>query len=339
MLPRRTFLLAAAASAASASEAPISAAVYGLGHAHAAGKVRTLQSLPEYSLVGLCEPERPDLFAKPDFAGLPRLTARQMLDDPAIELIAVEADVQHGLAYAHQAVDAGKFVHLDKPPGQDLASLRDLFDKAAARGRIVQMGYMWRYHIAMSDAIRRARSGELGQIYGIKATINKPITPQERHELAAFRGGMMFELGCHLLDRVVDVLGKPYSVRGILRHDADAGDGLADNTLAILEYDRALAEVYIAAMQPNGNAYRTFQILGTAGTATVQPFSPDGRLELDLGDGPRKVPLHVPADRGRYDEDFREMARVIRHGEKPSYSAEHDLTVQETLLRACDMAG
>ncbi len=338
MLARRTFLLAAGAAATGrAAEKPIRTAIYGVGHAHAAGKVRTLRAMSEYEVVGVCGDDRPDLLDKPDFADLPRLSARALLHDPSIEMIAVESDVQHGLAYAHEAVDAGKFVHLDKPPGEDLDSLRRLFAKAEAAARIVQMGYMWRYHLGMGEAIRMARAGELGDVYMVRAAINKPISLAERRELAAFRGGMMFELGCHMLDRVVDLLGPPQSVRGILRHDAPVDDGLADNTLAILEYDRAMAEVYIAAMQPGGNQRRTFQILGTKGTATVRPFSPDGGLELDYGAGPQMAALEVPKLRGPYDRDFQVMAGVIRRGDKVDYSAAHDLAVQETLLRACNV--
>jgi hypothetical protein len=39
----------------------------------------------------------------------------------------------------------------------------------------------------------------------------------------------------------------------------------------------------------------------------------------------------------RYVDDAADMARIIR-GEKPSdFSYEHDLTVQKTLLQACDL--
>jgi predicted dehydrogenase len=335
---RRDFLLAgAAASAAAAAERPIRAAVYGLGHAHAGGKVRTLRSMPGYDLAGVCEPEQPELLAKPEYAGLTRLDRDAMLDDKSIKLIAVEADVQYGLAYAHEAIDAGRHVHLDKPPGEDLESLRSLFDKAKSRGLAVQMGYMWRYHIAMSEALRLARTGLLGDVYAVRATIDKPISPEERKQLARFRGGMMFELGCHMIDRIVDLLGKPRKVTGRLRHDAPVDDELADNTLAILEYDKAIAEVYIAAMQPHGNNYRTFEIRGTRGTATVRPFAPDGGLYVDSAEseGERRVPLSIPRWRGPYEPDFTVLAGFIRKGESLGYTAEHDLAVQETLLRAC----
>jgi predicted dehydrogenase len=150
---------------------------------------------------------------------------------------------------------------------------------------------------------------------------------------------MMFELGCHMLDRVVDLLGKPRKVTGWLRHDGPLDDGLADNTLAVLEFDKALAQVYIAAMQPNGNRYRTFQVLGTRGTATVRPFAPDGGLYVDKAEaeGERKVPLSIPKWRGPYEPDFTVLSRIIREGEAPDYSHEHDIVVQDTLLRACHL--
>ena len=92
----------------------------------------------------------------------------------------------------------------------------------------------------------------------------------------------MFELGCHLIDRAVDLLGAPRKVTGILRHDSSYADKLADNTLAILEYDRAVAEIHVAAMQPHGDQYRTFEIFGANGAVTLRPFG--GKLALDLVD-------------------------------------------------------
>ncbi|MEZ5362846.1 MAG: hypothetical protein R2748_11025 [Bryobacterales bacterium] len=108
----------------------------------------------------------------------------------------------------------------------------------------MQMGYMWRDHPAMDGALQMARAGDLGRIYAVRATINKPLSAAERIPLARFRGGMMFEMGCHMIDRVVDVLGKPRKTTGVLRHDGPFDDGLADNTLAILEHDGGLGDLH-----------------------------------------------------------------------------------------------
>jgi predicted dehydrogenase len=150
---------------------------------------------------------------------------------------------------------------------------------------------------------------------------------------------MMFELGCHIIDRAVDLFGAPRKVSGILRHDASYPDKLADNTLAILEYDRAMAEIHVAAMQPHGDQYRTFEIFGDNGSATLQPFS--GKLAVDLKDaaGPYKAgrQLIEPQEQAgpAFAPDLIEMHRIIRDGASPSYSVEHDLITQGVLLRAC----
>ena len=339
---RRAFLASSAAGALQAVPAgkKIRTAIYGIGHAHARSKVRTVREMSAYDLVGVCEPDKTQSRDHDVFDGVRWLNEKQILEDPSIDLIVVESRVQEGLGYAIRAVDAGKWVHLDKPPGADLAALEKLFADTTRQGKIVQMGYQWRYHPAMQAAMQAFRQGWLGEIYMVRATINKPINRATRKELAAFKGGMMFELGCHMIDRVVAVLGKPKSITSWMRHDAPIGDTLEDNTLAVFQFDRAMAEVYISAQQPNGGNYRTFEILGTKGTATVRPFSPY-RLMVDLKEaaGPYKAgyqKIEYPRSVGPpYFGDFHELAGVIQGRANPTYSVEHDLATHEALLMAC----
>ena len=341
MMTRRTLLGGAAALPALASDRPVRAAVYGIGHAHAMGKVAALRALPQFHLVGVCEPDASRPRTHKALEGVRWLTQREMLEDASIELIAVESRVQENLGYARQAIEAGKFVHLDKAPGTDLAAFRDLLAEAARRKRTVQIGYQWRYHPAMRAALEAARKGWLGDVYSFRARIDKPTPPEDRRELAAFRGGMMFELGCHLIDRATDLLGKPARVTGHLWHHGREDDTLADNTLAVLEYPRAAAEITVAAMHPHGNSYRTVEITGTNGSITVMPFSPY-RLVTHLRDAAGPYPAGLketgfPPDRlPGFSPDFLELAQVIREGTAPSYSPQHDLMTQEVLLRACN---
>ena len=87
-----------------------------------------------------------------------------MLSDGSIELGRVESRVQENLGYARKCIDAGKYVHLDKPPGEDLGALRRLLEDAGRKNLAVQMGYQWRYHAGMQAAIEAARKGWLGNI-------------------------------------------------------------------------------------------------------------------------------------------------------------------------------
>ncbi|MCC7155585.1 MAG: Gfo/Idh/MocA family oxidoreductase [Bryobacterales bacterium] len=342
---RRTFTASLAGQAAAGPAGPVGAAVIGTGHGHALSKIRALRSMTGYGLRGIClhpgEPATGEVLT-----GLRRLTLREVIEDSSVELAVIEsADVMANLDYAEKCAQAGKFVHLDKPPGASLPRLRNLFSEAARRGRIVQMGYQWRYHPAFQRVMEAARQGWLGSIYGFSASIDKLIDVKERQLLARFPGGMMFSEGCHLVDCAVAVLGMPRKVTGFMRHDGLNQDGLADNTLAILEYDRAIAGITVAGFHPRGASHRFVEVRGENGSARLQPYTFPSRLTIDLSKaaGPYQAGLteiDIPApNEVPYTPDFREMANVIRNGSRPTYSVEHDLNTHETLLRICGMLG
>ncbi len=320
-----------------AASAPVRTAVLGTGHAHAYAKIRALRSLPEFDFAGVCEPHG-EPRSNEVFQGVRWLQLDELLNDRSIRMVAVESRVQYNLELAEKCVAAGKFVHLDKAPGEDLPRFRRLLDSAASKGLTVQAGYMWRYLPTMRAAIDAAKQGWLGDVRFVRATINKVIPPAERKRLALFRGGMMFELGCHMVDRVVEVLGKPRSVTAML--DKDGSDDLASNCLAVFHYDKALAEIYIAAHQPNGANHRTFEIQGTNGTAVVRPFSGSKlTVELAAAAGPYRAGFQdvatPPEAKPAYSPDLLELAAVVRGERKPSYSAAFDLMAHQSLLQAC----
>jgi len=343
---RRSFCTGLAATGVAAFTGPlgdrIRVAMIGTGHGHAASKVKALRVLPEYEFVGICRPDTDEPAEGEAFHGVRWMRLEEVLEDRTIELVAVESLPGRNLTYAQKCVRAGKFVHLDKPPGADLAVLRAMLAEAGERKRTVQMGYQWRYHPGMQAAIEAAKEGWLGAVHRMRLSIDKPIEEEERRELARFRGGVLFSEGCHLVDRAIALFGKPQKITGFLRHESPINDGLADNTLAIFEYPHAMAEISVASFQPNGGKYRRLEIVGSNGVALVQPYAPL-RLLIDLkaAAGPYKAGEQViqpPAPPGpAYGPDFEELARIIRKGEKPSYSPQHDLITQESLLQACGM--
>ena len=69
------------------------------------------------------------------------------------------------------------------------------------------------------------------------------IDRHARRRLVPYRGGMMFELGCHVIDLVQLVLGPPEQVTGYRQHVSKENDGGLDNMLAVLTYPRAIASV------------------------------------------------------------------------------------------------
>jgi predicted dehydrogenase len=181
------------------------------------------------------------------------------------------------------------------------------------------------------------REGLLGDVYRINGCIDTDYTPEKRKRLAGRPGGMMFELGCHLLDIVVLMLGAPKKVTPFLRHDVKQDDNLFDNTCAVFDYDTAMVVIESSAMRPNAFPTRRFEVCGTNGCVTVEPHEPPAvRLNLRKARGEFKNDIQEIAveDHPRHVRDFQDLARCIRGEAKFGYSKQHDLEVLGTLLHA-----
>jgi predicted dehydrogenase len=143
-----------------------------------------------------------------------------------------------------------------------------------------------------------------------------------------------------MLDQIVWLLGRPHTVTSFLRHDSDRVPGFADNTLAVLEYGRAMAVVDIAAMETQPMA-RRFEVYGHRGSAIlIEPFEPAQRIRLCLDStrenyqqGEQFLAV-TPQDRQElYGLELDAFLASIA-GQRPAdRSLEHELLVQETLLR------
>lgn len=323
------------------AKTPIPCAVLGLGHAHGASILKTLVDSPDFALAGVCEPDnarRKDFAAQERFKGVSWLAEDEVLGNPDIRMVAVESDVQRLLELGRAVVDAGKHLHLDKPAGTSLPAFRALLDEADRQQVLVQMGYMYRYNPGFNFLRKMLAEGALGDVYSIHASMCTDLSADKRQELLFHPGGLMLELGCHLIDMIVLLLGEPKKVTSFLRHDTGIDDSLADNTLAILEYDRAVVTVESGARDPNAFAGRRFKVAGTDGAFTLSPLEPPaGQLSLRNAHGEHKKGVSVVPfpDQARHVPDLADLAACIR-GEAPfAYPTSHDYAVQRTILRAC----
>ncbi len=319
----------------------IPAAVLGLGHAHGFGIVSVLRSSPDFELVGVCEPDaalRKTYESHKSVADVTWLSQEEVLSNPAIKMVAVESDVPRLLELGQSVVAAGKHLHLDKPAGTDLPKFRTLLDTAKQNDVYVQMGYMYRYNPGF-DFIRKMNAeGALGDVFSIHGTMCTDLSLENRKKIGFHKGGAMLELGCHLIDMIVLLLGEPDKVTSFLRHDNAIDDGLSDNTLAVLEYDKALVTVDISVKEPNSGVGRRFKITGTNGAITLLPLEPPA-AQLSLreahGDHPKGISDVAFPNLPRHIADMVDLAAAIRGESAFVYSYDHDYAVQRTILRAC----
>lgn len=329
-------------AAAGAAQSRIKIGQIGVGHAHAS-KLAVYRKSPEYEVVAVVEPD-PELRRKAEsqelYRDLPWMTQEQLLNVSGLQAVLVETRVRDLLNVAEACVAAGKHVHIDKPAGQSLPQFRRILDDAARQRLLVQMGYMYRYNpgvVMLRDFLKK---GWLGEPFEVHTVMSKVVPADDRRKLAEFRGGIMFELGCHITDLVVGILGKPMRVTPYSQHAGAENDGLLDNMLAVLEYPKALATVKTTAVEVEGGERRHLVVCGTEGTFHIQPLdNPSARVALSTARGDFskgyqdvKFPKYV-----RYVDDAADMARIIRGEKATDFPYEHDLTVQTALLEASRM--
>ncbi|HEX4149483.1 MAG TPA: Gfo/Idh/MocA family oxidoreductase [Pirellulales bacterium] len=333
-------------ASAAAPQAKIKIGQIGTGHSHASGKLAAIRSLSgDYELVGVVEPDerrRQASAGEAAYGGVAWLSEKELLATPGLQAVAVETTVLDLLPTATRCVAAGLNVHLDKPPGASLSGLRRLLDDATRRRVTVQLGYMLRYNPAFQLCFQAAREGWLGEIFEVHGVMSKVFGADERRRLLEYPGGSMFELGCHLIDQLVTLLGKPEQVTAYPRQTRTDLDPLVDNQLAVFEYPRATATIRSSVVEIEGGQRRQFVVCGTEGTLEIRPLEPPAvTLTLTKPQGSYRKgrqTVKLPEMTGRYDGDFIDLAAVIR-GEKPlAWTPEHDLITHECVLRASSLS-
>ena len=312
----------------------------GVGHPHAS-KLSVYRASPDYEVVGIVEPDealKKSAMAQPVYSGLKWMTRDELLNIKDLDAVLIETRVADLLNTAEVCITAGKHIHLDKPAGDNLTQYKRILDNAKKQNLLTQMGFMYRYNPAVILLRDFLKKGWLGDIFEVHTVMSKVVSTPERKQLAKFKGGIMFELGCHITDLVIGILGKPTKVEGFNQHASTIDDGLMDNMLAVLTYPKAIASVKTSAMEVEGGSRRHLVVCGSEGTFEIEPLdNPSVKLSLSKPRGEYKKGTQVIKFQGfnRYVADAADMVRIIR-GEKPSdFSYDHDFVVQETLLQAC----
>jgi predicted dehydrogenase len=345
-MQRRQFIRCTAAATASAALAAVKidrirVGLMGTGHSHFLGKLKAVADSPDYEVVSVWDGDaarRSKAAADPLLAKVAWVSEEKLLSDSSLHLIVVECRAWEALPWGKKVIDAGRHLHLEKPPGNDWKAFQTLMADARRKSLLVQTGYLWRFHQGVVAAIDAAKAGWLGDIQMVRGTMNSDRGPEERAIEGRYKGGGLFELGGHVVDRIVELLGRPTAVKSFLRHDTKIADQLADNNLAVFEYPKALAMVAQSAHMAGSGDHRSFEIIGTDGTFVVHPEANPPRMRVFMKEphGAYKAgwqQIELPPQ-PRFIADFAELARALKTGTPLKQSYDHELLLQETLLRA-----
>jgi len=320
-------------------------------YSHAPEIFHTLSIHPEvFELVGyaLVEDERETCADKLKwFEGYPELTLEEILNDPTIEAVAVETDEIHLTKYAQMAAEHGKHIHMEKPGSQDLASFEKLIETVREGGKTFHIGYMYRYNPYISEAITRAKAGELGHIYSVEAHMSRYDHAPCREWFGTFKGGMMFYLGCHLVDIVLQIQGLPDEVVPFNTATGIGGINTEDLGFAVLKYPHAVSVIRMGGTEIGGSSRRQLVVCGSDETLEIRPL--EGGVEGDKkfmlytekytarrGEGKATARTHEKSEPfQRYEDMLFAFAAMVRGEKENPYTLEYELDLFKIILKCC----
>ncbi len=327
----------------------IKIAQIGVTHEHAGGKYETLMRMSDvFELVGVYNDA--EIATTPNFPGditktyhdVNWMSLDEILNYPGLQAVAVEVPNNELVPIALRCAEKGLAMHMDKPAGEEMAPFKQLLDVCKAKNLPFQMGYMFRGNPAFQFCIEAIRSKLIGDVVEIIADMNHCYGGEPYQDyISSFHGGIMFNLGCHLIDFVVAAMGRPTAVTPFIKPAPGYGPGYKNNCSAVLEYPGAL--VYLRSCSKDSTCRRAMKIAGTKGTLSFSPLERFDRvpmeIDLRLFDKSNGYPsglhtLRFTMDADRYRPQLQELADVIHGKRESTYSYEHEHTVHEVVLAA-----
>ena len=167
---------------------------------------RVLDALGGHEVVHVCDPKPP--------VGNFRVSTdpATLLGDDAVEAVFVCTPNAYIRDMVVGALDAGKHVFAEKPPGVSAAQVRDMMAAEARHpGLKLMFGFNHRHHASVVAAKQHVDSGEFGKILWIRGRYGKSVDESFYDEWRASReqagGGILMDQGIHMLDLLMYFAG------------------------------------------------------------------------------------------------------------------------------------
>lgn len=334
----------------------IKIAQIGTGHDHAPATIGTLKMQSDiYELIGFAiVPEDYNNVesmwyenTKTKYDGVPQMTVEEILNYPGLDAVCIETEDRALTEYALMAAEKGLNVHMDKPGGISDEDFDKLIDTVSANNLVFQTGYMYRYNPEILKLKEDIKSGKLGNIISVEAQMNCNHIKTKRDWLANYPGGMLYFLGCHMIDLVYGIMGEPLEIIP-LSCSSGLDTTASDFGMVVFKYKNGVSFAKSTAIEIGGFERRQLVVVGTKGTVEICPFEWISKERCDVlypqitrvrdcysSDWYAKGEIHDSEVYGRYDAMLRAFADYIRGDKQNPFDYEYERKLHKLILKAC----
>ncbi|HEX5896670.1 MAG TPA: Gfo/Idh/MocA family oxidoreductase [Thermoleophilaceae bacterium] len=312
----------------------------GYGLAGSAFHAPLVEAVPGLSLASIVtsNPERAEQAraAHPGVEVLPDAGALFARAD-SHDLVVVAAPNREHVPLGLAAVEAGLHLVVDKPLAASVADAQRLADAVEARGVVASVFHNRRWDGDFLTLSRLVSDGSLGEPVRLESRFDRwrPEVDADRWREAAApedAGGLLFDLGPHLIDQALELLGPARSVYAEVRA-LRPGAQVDDDVFLALEHEsgvRSQLWATVLAAQP-GPRLRALGTRAAYVKLDVDVQEEQLRAGARPGDpgfgeeppeawglvGTEDDAQPVQTERGRYVEFYEGMEKAIRSGEPP----------------------
>ncbi len=333
----------------------------GIGHDHALDVLDSMVAMRdtfEVVALGVPDSEIADFKEKiqicRDKMGLNVVSAAEALNLKNIDAAVIETEEENLCRFALLAAEKGLHIHMDKPGSASLKEFEKLTETLKKNNLVFSTGYMYRFNPEIEKIFAAAENGEFGEIYAVEAQMNCEQSADKRRWLKKLPGGMMFFLGCHLIDIILRLKGEPSEILP-LNFSTDKDEFGEDVTMAVFKYENGCSFAKISGVEAGGFARRQLVISGKEKTVEIRPierwltdniFSFGGcKTRLNMSASVRTVGSNCgwSADGAfkesepfnRYDSMMRRFAQRVNLDDEKIYTKDYELTLYRLILKAC----
>lgn len=236
-------------------------------------RAEIVKAHPQLELVAVADPHRPDDCVCPASCAWYRGGAELLRQD--LEAVFVCTPNAATPDIVVQALQAGKHVFAEKPPGRCLADIERIRDVEARFPDLrVKFGFNHREHesVRMSKAL--IASGELGRLMWMRGTYGKAGGPEYegswRADPTVAGGGILLDQGIHMLDLFRLFAGEFVEVKSFVGQTFWQA-GLEDNAFALFRTEDGRTAVLHSSATHWNHTFR-LEIYLTEGYLVLEGF-------------------------------------------------------------------
>ena len=193
-----------------------------------------------------------------------------LLADAAVDAVVLATPNSQHAEQIQQAARAGKHVFVEKPIALDVRGAQDAVRAAMKAGVVLAVGFNRRFHPSIRELKARVQSGRLGAIGSVIAELTATsafyrTSDSWRTDPLEEPAGAMAGIGVHLVDGMIDIIGRIREVYCAVRQRAGPhGD---DTTSLILNFENGVTGLAFCSIA----ATRNFRlaVYGARGFAEV----------------------------------------------------------------------